>query len=166
MFYLFQEHIPTESTPNHSGNRSFLIDDMTSLNIIDDDKKILIQISNYKELLSRLEVLWQQERNEFQHLENSKINQLVQDHMCTNLNELKANLQNMELVSRLKIENNLTALKQNYTIEINEMNAALEREVNFVNFGKGFSVLEIVVIVHLLCNVRNLMVPTPELKLK
>ncbi len=86
--------------------------------------------------------------------------------MCTNLNELKANLQNMELVSRLKIENNLTALKQNYTIEINEMNAALEREVNFVNFGKGFSVLEIVVIVHLLCNVRNLMVPTPESKLK
>lgn len=111
---------------------------MASLNIIDDDKKILIQISNYKELLSRLEVLWQQERNEFQHLENSKINQLVQNHMCTNLNELKANLQNMELASKLKIESNLTTLKQNYTIEINEMNAALEREVNFVDFGKNF----------------------------
>lgn len=128
-----------ESTPNQSGNQSFLLDDMKSLNIIDDDKKILIQISNYKELLSRLEVIWQQERNELQNSsENSRISQLVQEHMSTNLDELKSNLQSMELISKLKIENNLSQIKQTYTIESNELNAALESEVNFVNFGKYF----------------------------
>ena len=128
----------SELTQNPSGNQPFFIDDLKSLNVIDDDKKILAQINNYKELLSRLEVIWQQERDEFHQQEHSKISKLVQDHMCTNLDELKANLHSMELVSKLKIENNLTHIKQNYTIEINELNASLESEVNFVNFGKHF----------------------------
>ena len=121
-----------ESTPN----QPVFIDEMSSLNIIDDDKRILAQINNYKELLSRLDVIWQQERKELHNSENSKIGQLVQKHMCTNLDELRSNLQSMELISKLKIENNLTSIKQTYTIEINELNASLESEVNFVNFGK------------------------------
>ena len=119
-----------------STSQPFLLDEVTSLNIIDDDKKILAQINNYKELLTRLEVIWQQERNELHNTENSKIGSLVQQHMSQNLDELKSNLHRMELISKLKIENNLTQIKQTYTIEINEFNASLESEVNFINFGK------------------------------
>ncbi len=119
---------------------------MKSINVIDDDKKILAQINNYKELLSRLEVIWQQERNELNGGENSTIGQLVQDHMSANLDELKSNLQSMELISKLKIENNLSSLKHTYTVEMNELNAALESEVNFINIGMCF--LSIFIISH------------------
>lgn len=121
--------------PSVDPNQAVLIDDINSLSIIDDDKRILAQINNYKELLSRLDVIWQQERKELHNSENSKVGQLVQRHMCKNLDELKSNLQSMELISKLKIENNLTSIKQTYTIEINELNASLESEVNFINFG-------------------------------
>jgi hypothetical protein len=126
----------TDSASNISIINQTTIDEMKSLNVIDDDKKILMQISNYKELLSRLEVLWQQERNELPTSENCKIGKLVQDHMSRNLDELKSNLHGMELISKLKIENNLTQIKQTYTVEINELNSSLESEVNFINFGK------------------------------
>jgi hypothetical protein len=129
---LYFQQTPVESTPNHS----FLVDEMKNINVIDDDKKILAQINNYKELLSRLEVIWQQERDELGSGEGSKIGQLVQEHMSANLDELKSNLQSMELISKLKIENNLSSLKHTYTVEMNEMNAALESEVNFINIGK------------------------------
>ncbi len=139
--------ILNQSTSEQIGSGSIVVD----LNVIDDDKKILAQINNYKELLSRLENLWQQERNELPSSENCKIGLLVQYHMSKNLDELKSNLQRMELISKLKIENNLTQIKQNYTMEINELNAALESEVNFINFGKNIQLKKNLLFFNFIC---------------
>ncbi len=110
-----------------------------SINNLEDDKKILSQINDYKELLSRLEFIWQQERSELIQNEISKISQIVQDHMSNNLDELKSNLQRMELISKLKIESNLSDSKKIFNNETNELNIMLESEINFILNGKIIS---------------------------
>lgn len=115
------------------------VTEMKNLTSIDDDRKILTQINDYKDLLTRLESIWQQERDDIIQNENSSISLIVQNHMSKNLDELKSNLQRMELISKLKIESNLSHVKKVYNQETSEFNSALESEINFVYSGKIIS---------------------------
>ncbi len=140
-------HLATDSStvsPTKAKLSSLSQSNMNIKNTIEDDKKILTQINDYKELLLRLESIWQQERVELIQNQKCQISLIVQEHMSKNLDELKSNLQRMELISKLKIESNLSDAKRAYANETVELNATLESEINFIQTGRIVSYKQVV----------------------
>ena len=95
---------------------------LEDLSSIDEDKKILSQVCNYKELLNQIEELSRA--------------LMCQEHVRHNLNELRINLDRMEQISGLKIQSNLGQLKRNFSAEMRDLNARLESEVEFAKRGR------------------------------
>ena len=143
-------HLPSESSSSSSPAKakaklsSLSQSNMNINNTIEDDKKILTQINDYKQLLLRLESIWQQERVELIQNDKCQISLIAQEHMSKNLDELKSNLQRMELICKLKIESNLSDAKRAYANETVELNVALESEINFIQTGRIVSYKQVV----------------------
>ena len=108
------------------------INEVKCLNTIEDDKHTMKQIAVFLESLEKVEILWKsQDKND-----KTLICQIVQKHVEFMLDDLKEKMEKIELITKLKIESNLSQLKQNFAIKMNELNGRLETQVNFLNLGK------------------------------
>jgi hypothetical protein len=108
------------------------INEVNCLNTMEDDKHTMKQITVSLESLEKMNILWNsQDKND-----KTIIGQIVQKHYEYTLDDLKQKLEKIELITKLKIESNLSQLKQNFAIKMNELNGCLETEVNFLNHGK------------------------------
>lgn len=102
------------------------------LNTIDDDKEVMKQITIYSESLNKLEIFWKSQEK----CDATLIGRIAQKHIDLVFDDLKQKLDKIELITKLKIESNLSQLKQNFAAKMNELNGALETELNFLNHGK------------------------------
>ena len=110
----------------------------------DEEKNILMQIVSLKSEMEALRAKWL-DKSAVEVLLGTSVNatdngvflnELLKATMTQKFEELSNLLDGVELKNRLKLENNLTQLKQNYSARINELNFLLENEVNFLSHGK------------------------------
>jgi exonuclease VII small subunit len=108
------------------------INEVKCLNTIEDDKHTMKQIAMFLESLEKLEIIWKSQDKS----DKTVIGQIVQKHAEFIFDDLKQKMEKIELITKLKIESNLSQLKQNFALKMNEVNGHLETEVNFLNHGK------------------------------
>ena len=102
------------------------------LNTIEDDKYTMKQITIYLENLAKSELIWKSQDKS----DASVIGQIVKKYIDQVIDDLKEKMNKIELITKLKIESNLSHMKQNFAIKMNELNGVLESELNFINHGK------------------------------
>ena len=112
--------------------KTILMDEMKNYTSIEEEKTLAKQIAGLKLELDDIRKFWLDERT----LNHTLIRSLIYDHIFKELEVLKNNLENIEVFNQVKIQNNFTSMKQNFSLEINELNFRLQDELNFVLSGK------------------------------
>ena len=135
------KNLPHTSKLDDSKNLTML-DEINCVNSIEDDKATMKKISAYIEQLKNFENSWKKDgRKTPDHLDSvdSVINLISQHHINAKLEELKQSLNKIELITKLKIESNLSQLKQTYAAKMNDLNSELESQLSFISHGKILS---------------------------
>jgi hypothetical protein len=121
-------------TDNSNINNTLLFNSRLQLN--NTEKNVLTQISENKQRIQTIKENISFDENKIKF---RKLRENLRNLSLVILSELESNLDRIELKNRLKLENNFTQLKQNYTKKINELYISLENEYNFLTQGKVLS---------------------------
>ncbi|CAF0715881.1 unnamed protein product [Brachionus calyciflorus] len=119
---------------------TILMDEMTNLTCLDDEKNLIKQILSLLKELEEIKNFWLNDKI----VNDPTIRTIIYDYINNELNNLKNDLEKIELFNQIKIENNLSQLKQTYTSEINELNLGLQNELNFILNGKMTTLIQYV----------------------
>lgn len=108
----------------------------TSVMVIDEDKNNLKQIGALRAHLNELKTFWlSMDTRESENMIELHMRNALRSSMTQIFDELSGDLDRIELKNKLKLENNFTQLKKNYSVRINELNSLLDNEVNFLSHG-------------------------------